>query len=111
VARALVAKPAVVLMDEPFGALDAINRSRLQGEYLSLHQSLGLTTLMVTHDITEAFILGDRVAVMKEGRLLQLGVPAQLVRSPADSYVESLLNTALSQLTRLEAIASKGAES
>ena len=73
VARALVAKPAVVLMDEPFGALDAITRSHLQGEYLRLHKSLGLTTLIVTHDITEAFLLGDRVAVMKEGRLLQVG--------------------------------------
>lgn len=107
VARALAAKPAVVLMDEPFGALDAITRSRLQKEYLRLHKSLGLTTLMVTHDLTEAFLLGDRVAVMKDGRLLQLDSPAQLVRFPADAYVESLLETTLSQLTRLEAIAAK----
>jgi len=107
VARALVAKPAVVLMDEPFGALDAITRSRLQKEYLRLHKSLGLTTLMVTHDLTEAFLLGDRVAVMKDGRLVQSDTPAQLVRSPADAYVKSLLETTLSQLTRLEAIASK----
>ncbi len=106
VARALVGKPALVLMDEPFGALDAITRSRLQNEYLRLHKSLGLTTLMVTHDITEAFLLGDRVAVMKEGRLLQCDPPAKLLRSPVDSYVESLMETPRSQLIRLEAIAS-----
>jgi ABC-type proline/glycine betaine transport system ATPase subunit len=62
---------------------------------------------MVTHDVTEAFLLGDRVAVMKDGRLLQLDSPAQLVRSPADAYVKSLLETTLSQLTRLEEIAAK----
>ncbi|RPJ82907.1 MAG: ATP-binding cassette domain-containing protein, partial [Acidobacteria bacterium] len=111
VARALVAEPEVVLMDEPFGALDAITRSRLQREYLRLHQSLGLTTLMVTHDVTEAFLLGNRIAVMKEGRLLQSDVPARLIRSPADSYVESLLETTLGQLERLKAIASEEAES
>jgi osmoprotectant transport system ATP-binding protein len=110
VARAVVAEPGVVLMDEPFGALDAITRSRLQKEYLRLHKSLGLTTLMVTHDLTEAFLLGDRVAVMKDGRIVQSDVPAQLVRSPVDAYVESLLETALSQLKRLEAIASKDAK-
>lgn len=111
VARALVAKPAVVLMDEPFGALDAITRSRLQNEYLRLHKSLGLTTLMVTHDIMEAFLLGDRVAVMKDGRLLQCDAPGKLLRRPADSYVESLLETPRTQLIRLEAIASEAGKS
>jgi osmoprotectant transport system ATP-binding protein len=111
VARALVARPAVVLMDEPFGALDAITRSRLQKEYLRLHKSLGLTTLMVTHDIMEAFLLGDRVAVMKGGRLLQCDAPAKLLRHPADGYVESLLETPRTQLIRLEAITSENDES
>lgn len=90
VARALAARPEVLLMDEPFGALDPITRGELQQEFKRLQQELAVTVVMVTHDMAEALLLGDRVAVMKSGRLLQLGSPAQLLNSPADPYVAEL---------------------
>jgi osmoprotectant transport system ATP-binding protein len=90
-ARALAASPPVVLLDEPFGALDALTRRELQREFERLRQRLSATILLVTHDLDEAFRLGDRVAVMKEGRLLQIAEPRQLQELPADEYVRSLL--------------------
>jgi osmoprotectant transport system ATP-binding protein len=75
VARALAADPSILLMDEPFGALDPITRSEMQKEFRALQKRLGKTTVFVTHDMREAFILGDRIGLMKDGRLLAL-VPA-----------------------------------
>lgn len=90
-ARALAADPGIVLLDEPFGALDAITRHELQRQFLSLKQHLNKTMVMVTHDIDEALQLGDRIAVLKEGRLLQIGTPADLLNTPAHDYVVQLL--------------------
>lgn len=90
-ARALVLDPDILLMDEPFGAIDAITRLKLQNELLHLQQKLGKTILFVTHDIQEAFRLGDRVMVMNEGKLLQFAPPADIVHHPADEFVRSLI--------------------
>ncbi|MDR3561116.1 MAG: ABC transporter ATP-binding protein [Negativicutes bacterium] len=81
VARALAADPAVILMDEPFGALDPITRQQLQEVILELQRSMRKTILFVTHDIQEAFKLGNRVAVMKDGRLITVGSPQQLIKT------------------------------
>jgi len=96
-ARALVLDPDIMLMDEPFGAIDAITRLSLQNELARLHRELGKTVLFVTHDINEAFKLGDRVMVMNEGRLLQFDEPREIVRHPADDFVSTLMESARSQ--------------
>lgn len=92
IARGLAAKPLIMLMDEPFGAVDEITRRALQDELLDLQRRLGLTIMLVTHDIREALKLGDRVLVMEDGRIAQLGSPSELVEHPADSFVEELIN-------------------
>jgi osmoprotectant transport system ATP-binding protein len=92
-ARALAAEPDIVLFDEPFGALDPLTRLELQGEFLRLQAALRKTMVVVTHDLREAFRLGDRVAVLRDGKLLQVGEPDTLRRSPADDYVRALLRT------------------
>lgn len=79
-------------MDEPFGALDVITRARLQDDLLRIHEQDGSTILFVTHDLDEAFRLGDKVAVMNEGRLVQYDTPSGLIRSPASDYVRQLLD-------------------
>jgi osmoprotectant transport system ATP-binding protein len=104
VARALAAEPKLMLMDEPFGALDPLTRDELQREFRALHDRLGLTTLMVSHDITEALLLGDEIAVMCEGELHQQGTPAELIEQPATDYVRSLMSMPKSQAKRLEAV-------
>jgi osmoprotectant transport system ATP-binding protein len=92
VARALAADPLVMLMDEPFGAIDPINRERLQNEFLRLQAELGKTVLFVTHDIDEAIKMGDRIAVMRTGgRVAQYATPAELLMSPADEFVEDFV--------------------
>jgi osmoprotectant transport system ATP-binding protein len=91
VARALAAHPDIVLLDEPFGALDAITRADLQGTFLELRRELTFTTLLVTHDLAEAFLLADRVAVMHRGRVEQTAAPAELRAAPATEYVRALL--------------------
>ncbi len=93
-ARALAAQPDVVLLDEPFGALDAITRAELQGTFRQLQRDLGLTALLVTHDLREAFELGDRVVVMRAGAIEQAAAPAELLASPATRYVAELLTRA-----------------
>ena len=92
-ARALAADPEVVLLDEPFGALDAITRGELQQEFLRLKQQLGKTMLLVTHDLREAFLLADRIAVMRGGIIEQCDKPEQLRAAPANDYVRSLLRS------------------
>jgi osmoprotectant transport system ATP-binding protein len=93
VARALAASPGLLLMDEPFGALDAILRTKAQDDLLEIQRRFGTTIVLVTHDIDEAFRLGDRVAVMRDGRLLQHDRPARLVTHPADPFVAQLIGT------------------
>jgi osmoprotectant transport system ATP-binding protein len=87
VARALAAEPAVLLMDEPFGALDPIIRAKAQQDLLDIQRRYGTTVVLVTHDMDEAFHLGDRVAVMSQGRVLQYDRPAVLLTRPADPFV------------------------
>jgi len=91
VARALAARPDIILLDEPFGALDAITRADLQESFLELRRELGLTALLVTHDIAEAFLLADRIAVMRLGRVEQVAPAGELRASPATEYVRALL--------------------
>jgi osmoprotectant transport system ATP-binding protein len=100
VARALAARPRIVLMDEPFGALDPLTRDALGDDFRALHNKLGLTTVMITHDMTEAILLADRVAVMRGGKLLAQGTPAELTKS-GDAYVGELLRTPRRQAERL----------
>ena len=94
VARALAAEPAVLLMDEPFGALDPIIREKAQDDLLDIQRKFGTTIVLVTHDIDEAFRLGDRVAVMSEGRLLQYDRPEVLVTRPANPLVGRMTGSA-----------------
>src|ERR1700730_11831896 len=101
VARALAARPRIVLMDEPFGALDPLTRDALGDDYRALHKKLGLTTVMITHDMTEALLLADRVAVMGAGRLLAQGTPAELSNND-DAYVGELMRTPRRQAGRLK---------
>jgi|SRR5690348_133433 osmoprotectant transport system ATP-binding protein len=103
VARALAAEPRIVLMDEPFGALDPLTRDALGEDYRSLHRQLGLTTVMITHDMTEALLLADRIAVMRGGKLLALGRPAELAES-RDAYVLELLRTPRRQAERINTL-------
>jgi osmoprotectant transport system ATP-binding protein len=91
VARGLAADPPVILMDEPFGALDPITRAQLQEEFLRLHSTLRKTILFVTHDIDEAIKLGDRMAVMRNGRIVQFDTPVKILREPVDSFVKDLV--------------------
>lgn len=90
-ARALAADPEVILLDEPFGALDALTRMDLQDEFLRLKQRLNKTMVLVTHDLSEAFRLGDRIAVMRHGRIVQVGTPRELRDNQVDPYVRMLL--------------------
>jgi osmoprotectant transport system ATP-binding protein len=104
VARALAADPGVMLMDEPFGAVDPINRERLQNEFLRLQAEVRKTILFVTHDIDEAIKMGDRIAVMRlGGHLAQFATPAELLMAPADGFVEDFVGAdrALKRLSLL----------
>jgi len=91
-ARALAAAPGVMLMDEPFGAIDAINRETLQDEMLDLQQELKKTVLFVTHDVDEALKLADKIVIMQDGRVVQYAPPCDLLTAPANDFVSSLLN-------------------
>ena len=101
VARALAAEPKLMLMDEPFGALDPITRDALGGDYRALHERLGLTTLMVTHDMAEAVLLADRIVVLDKGRILADGAPADLLAKATDPAVRALLEAPKRQAERL----------
>ncbi len=91
VARALAIKPDIILLDEPFGALDAITRVELQSTFDRIRRTLGVTSVLVTHDLHEAFDLADRVVVMRRGRVEQVATPQELRRAPAGEYVRELL--------------------
>jgi osmoprotectant transport system ATP-binding protein len=91
VARAMAADPPVILMDEPFGALDPVTRAQLQDEFLRLRTRVRKTILFITHDIDEAVRLGDRIAVMRSGRIVQLEPPAGVLRRPADEFVRQFV--------------------
>ncbi|MGZ4454079.1 MAG: ATP-binding cassette domain-containing protein, partial [Nocardioides sp.] len=92
VARGLVADPNILLMDEPFGAVDPIVRGELQHELVRLQHDLGKTIVFVTHDIEEAFLLGDQVVILKKGgEVAQVGSPAEILASPADDFVRSFV--------------------
>ena len=93
VARAIAAQPGVLLMDEPFGAVDAIVRASLQDETLRIARKLRTTILFVTHDVDEALRLADRIVVMRDGKVVQYDSPLAILSAPADPYVEQLLDT------------------
>ena len=92
IARALAADPAIMLMDEPFGAIDAITRTRLHEELLSLQRKLQKTILFVTHDVDEALRLADKIIVMREGRIIQFDTPLKILTQPADAFVARLVD-------------------
>src|SRR3954470_3396916 len=104
VARALAAKPSLMLMDEPFGALDPVTRDELGRAYRSLHDSLGLTTLLVTHDMTEALLLADRIVVLIGGRVRADAAPAALLRADLGAEVRALIEVPRRQAERLAAL-------
>jgi osmoprotectant transport system ATP-binding protein len=117
-ARALAANPPAMLMDEPFGALDPITRSRLQHELLRIHGELRKTIIFVTHDIDEAILLGDRIAILREGGVLaQYDTPARILMHPADDFVARFVGAdrglkllALSRLDEIELAPPDGAD-
>ncbi len=98
IARALAADPPIVLLDEPFSALDAITRESVQDAFLELRRTLKKTFVVVTHDVVEAVRLADRIAVLDDGRLVQVGTPAEVVRAPATPFVVELLGRHRHQL-------------
>ncbi len=104
-ARALAGRPRVMLMDEPLGALDPLTRDALQEELVRIHRKLQLTTVMVTHDMTEALLMADRIAVMDAGRILQTGTPHELLARPAHDFVRRLVQTPRRQAHRLAELA------
>jgi osmoprotectant transport system ATP-binding protein len=101
-ARALAAEPAVLLLDEPFGALDPLTRDRLQESFAGIRRLLGLTVIFVSHDMSEALLLADRIAVMDAGRVLQIGAPAELLAAPDDPRVAALIATPRRQTEQVE---------
>jgi osmoprotectant transport system ATP-binding protein len=103
-ARALAVGPSVMLLDEPFGALDPVTRDELRVEFQNIRKQLGLTAVMVTHDMTEALLTADLIAVMNHGKLLQIGSPHQLLTSPVDDFVGALLSNPKKQAEQLEAL-------
>jgi osmoprotectant transport system ATP-binding protein len=111
VARAIAARPRIVLMDEPFGALDPVTRDGVGQAYRALHERLGLTTVMVTHDMQEAMLLADRIAVMSGGRVLAQGTPRELMSDGVDPAVAALMAMPKRQAERIAAIMTReGAE-
>ena len=92
-ARALAADPKLMLLDEPFGALDPVTRDSLQTEFRQLQRELNLTAVMVTHDMAEALLLADQIAVMQDGLIIRSGSPAELLNDPGHEYVAQLLET------------------
>jgi osmoprotectant transport system ATP-binding protein len=104
VARALAAGPRIMLMDEPFGALDPLTRDALGRDYRQLHDELGLTTVMITHDMVEALLAADRIVVMAEGRIVADGPPSRLLTDEGNAYARELMQTPRRQAERLQAL-------
>ena len=104
VARALAARPRIVLMDEPFGALDPLTRDAIGQDVRRLHDTLGLTTVMITHDTLEAVLLADRIVVVRDGEVIADGAPRALMTDDADPYVRELMQTPRRQAERLHAL-------
>jgi osmoprotectant transport system ATP-binding protein len=111
VARALAAKPRIMLMDEPFGAVDPITRDGLAKDYRALHDELGLTTVMVTHDVLEAVLLADRIAVLEAGELLECGPTQELLAHPKRDAVRELMDMPRRQAERVRALAAASGSS
>jgi osmoprotectant transport system ATP-binding protein len=107
-ARALAAKPGIMLMDEPFGALDPLTREALSSDYRALHDALGLTTVMITHDMTEALLLADRVAVLHGGRLIAHDTPQGLMRGGQSDTIAELMQAPRRHARRLQALIASG---
>jgi osmoprotectant transport system ATP-binding protein len=101
VARAIAASPRIVLMDEPLGALDPLTRDALAADYRKLHDALGLTTVMITHDMTEALLIADRIAVMHAGAIAAVGTPQALTAQTQSDFVQTLMQTPRRQADRL----------
>jgi osmoprotectant transport system ATP-binding protein len=104
VARALAASPRIVLMDEPFGALDPLTRDALSQDYRALHDKFGLTTVMITHDMMEALLLADRIAVMRGGQVVAQGTPDAMMAHTEGDFVSELMQTPRRQADRLNAL-------
>jgi osmoprotectant transport system ATP-binding protein len=104
VARALAASPRIMLMDEPFGALDPLTRDALTQDYRRLHETLSLTSVMITHDMLEALLLADRIAVIRDGRVIAEGTPDALMAYDGDDFVSELLQTPRRHAERLHAL-------
>ena len=100
-ARALAARPGILLLDEPFGALDPLTRDEIAEDYRRIHETLDLTTVMVTHDMIEALLLADHIGVMRAGSLVQIGTPQQLLDAPADGFVAAMIDTPKRRARRL----------
>jgi osmoprotectant transport system ATP-binding protein len=104
VARALAARPAIMLMDEPFGALDPVTRDALGADYRQLHERMELTTVMVTHDVLEAVLLADRIVVMHDGSIVASGTPRDMMNEHPDAGVRKLMDMPRRQMLRVAAI-------
>jgi osmoprotectant transport system ATP-binding protein len=104
VARAIAARPRIVLMDEPFGALDPVTRDTVGTAYRALHDRLGLTTIMVTHDVQEAVLLADRIVVMSNGQILANDTPRALLSAPPSPEVAALMDMPKRQAARIQAV-------
>lgn len=109
-ARALAAQPPIVLLDEPFGALDPITRDRLRAEFQEIQRQVGFAAVLVTHDMSEALLMADRIVVLQRGRVLQIDAPNELLARPADDIVVQLLDVARRQAVRLAALATEAGE-
>ncbi len=108
IARALAAEPEVLLLDEPFGALDPLTRDHLQQSLQQIRRDLALTVVFVTHDMVEALLLGDRIAVLRDGALVQVGTPAELLARPADGGVAELMATPRRQARVVDQLLERG---
>ncbi len=104
VARALAARPGIMLMDEPFGALDAVTRDTLGAEYRLVHERMGLSTVMVTHDVLEALLLADRLVVMREGAIVASGTPHEMMNERSEAEVRKLMDMPRRQMNRVAAM-------